>query len=185
MNTFLSLYRIGIYFHPYWFIDAWPHFLWCMVLLTVLHIWYVMMIILKLPVFLILVLVMYVEIISSVLYCLCLVPSLLMHVHHLCILIEFVLYHKIKIASLLIPVQSPSDCGTFIIHHWLLFIDTLYYWYLHLCIEFVFINGAHNICSAFSMLVPLPASACTCRFTWRTSNLHGIYILIVTIFVFK
>ena len=110
-------------------------------------------------------LVMYVYILPSVLHFLCMVPSLLVLVHHFCIIIAFILYHKFTTPSFLILVHSPSDCGTFIINNMLLFIDTLYCWYLYLCIVYVCINSTSTICTALSNIGLLPACVCTYIFT--------------------
>ena len=75
------------------------------------------------------------------------------------------LYHQCKTQFLLFLVQSPSDCGTLIINNSLLFIETLYFWYLQLCIVYVCIHSTGTICTALSMLGTLPTSACTCRLT--------------------
>ena len=143
------------------------------------------MIFLEFTIFLILMLIMYVEILPSMLHCLYMVSSLLVHMHHSCMIIVFVLYHQWTTLSLLILVQSPSECVKFIIHNSLFLIDTLYFWYLHFCIVYVCINITITICNALSMIDILPASACTCRFIWKITALLGIYILIVTIFLFK
>ena len=143
------------------------------------------MIFLQLIVFLILMPVMYGEILPSVLHCLCMVPSLIVLVHHSCLIITFVTYHQCTTLHLRILVHSPSECGTFRIHNSLLFIDTLYFWYLNLCIVYVCINNTSTICNALSMIGTLPASECTCRLKRIINTLLDIYILIVTIFVFK
>ena len=153
--------------------------------MTILHIWYIIMIVLELAIFLILILVMYVKRLPSMLHCLFMVPSLLVSVNYSFMIFTFVLYHQSTTLSLLILVQSPSDCGKFIIHHSLLFIDTLYLWYLDLWIMYVCINSKSTICTELSMLRHLPASACTWIFTWMITALLSIYILSITTFVFK
>ena len=104
-------------FHPYWIIYACSHCCWCMVFLTVLHIWYIIMIVLQLPIFLILMLVMYIRILPSVLHCLCMVPYLLVLMHNLSMIIAFFMYHQFTTPTLLLLVHSPFDCGTFLIHN--------------------------------------------------------------------
>ena len=118
------------------------------------------MIVLELPIFLVLMLVMYIEILPSVIHCLCMVPSLLVLVHNFFMIIVFFIYYQFTTLSHMILVQSTSDCGTCIIHNSLLFIDTLYFRYLHLCILYVCINSKSTVFTALSILVPLPASAC-------------------------
>ena len=77
------------------------------------------------------------------------------------IIIAFVLYHQCTTPYILLMFHGPSDCGAFIIQKSLLFIDTLYFWYLNFCILYVCIDIISNICTILSMLGTLTASACT------------------------
>ena len=123
------------------------------------------MIVLGLPILLILMIIVYVKRLPYVLHCLCMVPSLLVLMHLFCVIVSFFLYHQFATLSLLLPVHRPSDCCTYRIHNVLLFIDTLYFWHLHLCILYVYINSTSNIFTSFSIIGTLPASSCTCMFT--------------------